>query len=122
MEAVECGAAALASILAHHGRWVPLEQLRHECGVSSDGSNANNMLKASRKYGLFAKGFRQDLGTLYKQVFPVILFWNFSHFVVLEGFKGNRVFLNDPAQGPHVVSLEELDGAFSGIVLTFRPG
>lgn len=123
MEALECGAACLAMVLAYYGKWVPLEQVRADCGVSRDGSNARNMVRAARSYGLIAKGCRYEPDTLRRQgSFPCIIHWNFNHFVVLDGFKGDKALLNDPAKGSHAVSMETFDQSFTGICLLFEPG
>lgn len=122
MEALECGAASLTMILAYYGKWIPLEQVRADCGVSRDGSNAKNVLRAARSYGLKAQGYRYEPEDLKRNgTFPCIIHWNFNHFVVLNGFKKNKAYLNDPAKGSYVVSMKDFDEAFTGICLMFEP-
>lgn len=123
MEALECGAAALTMVLAYYGKWLPLEQVRADCGVSRDGSTAKNILKAARNYGLVAKGYRYEPEALKRTgKFPCIIHWNFNHFVVLNGFKGEKAYLNDPANGYYSVSMKTFDDSFTGICLMFEPG
>lgn len=122
MEALECGAASLAMILAYYGKWIPLEQVRLDCGVSRDGSNAKNILRAARSYGLSAKGYRYEPEVLKKEGrFPCIIHWNFNHFVVLNGFRGNKAVLNDPAKGTYTVPMSTFDESFTGICLILEP-
>ena len=122
MEALECGAASLAMILAYYDKWIPLEQVRCDCGVSRDGSNALNVLRAARNYGLEAKGYRYEPEELKKYgTFPCIIHWNFNHFVVLDGFKKDKAVLNDPAKGNYTVSMKTFDESFTGVCLIFKP-
>ncbi|MFE5211356.1 NHLP family bacteriocin export ABC transporter peptidase/permease/ATPase subunit [Streptomyces sp. NPDC056600] len=126
MEAVECGAAALAMVLGHHGRHVPLEELRVACGVSRDGSRAGNLLKAARAYGMTAKGMQMDTAALAEVAAPAVLFWEFNHYVVLDGmgrrFGRRGVHVNDPAKGRRFVPMEDFDTSFTGVVLVMEPG
>ena len=122
MEALECGAASLCMVLAYYNKWVPLEKVRYDCGVSRDGSNARNVLKAARNYGLKAQGYKLEPDELRRLgSFPCIVHWEFNHFVVCDGFKGDKVYLNDPARGSYTVPMSRFDEAFTGICLMFEP-
>lgn len=123
LEALECGAACLTMILAYYNKWVPLEQVRKDCGVSRDGSNAANIMTAAENYGMEVSAYRYEPEALRENgVFPCIVHWNFNHFVVCDGFRGNKVYLNDPARGYYSVSMETFDESFTGITLQMVPG
>ncbi len=123
LEALECGAACVCMIAAYYKKWVPLTQVRADCGVSRDGSVAKNMLAAARSYGFEAAGYRLEPSALGELQLPAIIHWNFNHFVVLCGIneKKGKVYLNDPARGKVTVSMEEFDQSFTGIALTMKP-
>ncbi len=122
LEALECGAAALAMVMAYYGKWVPLEQVRLDCGVSRDGSKAKNIYLAAERYGFTVGAYRTSPEALKENgQFPCIIHWNMNHFVVLNGFKGNYVYLNDPARGTVKVSWEEFDRSFTGVMIIPTP-
>lgn len=123
MEMLECGAASLDMILAYYGRWIPLEQMRVDCGVSRDGSNAKNIVLAAKKHGLEVEAYKMEPASLFEEgSFPCIVHWEFDHFIVVTGRKGKKVYVNDPARGSVSMSIEEFDKGFTGIVLLFSPG
>ncbi|MBQ7816159.1 MAG: NHLP family bacteriocin export ABC transporter peptidase/permease/ATPase, partial [Oscillospiraceae bacterium] len=119
MEATECGAASLSMVFGYYGKFLPLEQMRIETGVSRDGCNAKNILRAARKFGLEAKGYKKSLESLLKCPGPCIIHWNFNHFVVWEGVEGKYAYINDPAMGRRKLTIEEVDDCYTGITLVF---
>lgn len=121
MEGTECGAASLSIILQYYGKYVSLTELRELCGVSRDGSDAANILKAAQSLGLKTKGLKRGLKKLMETPTPVVLFWEFNHFLVLDGIVNDQVKLNDPAMGPRTVSLAEFESSYTGITLQFEP-
>lgn len=124
MDAMECGAAALGMVLAYHGCHVPLHILRQKCGISRDGSKASHLLKAAREFGFTARGWKGPADQIGSDLLPVIVFWNFDHFVVLEGFgqNGQAIYINDPATGRRRIGEKEFSASFSGVILSFSPG
>ena len=122
LEYLECGAACVSMVLAYYEKYITLEEAREACGVSRDGQNALNMVKALRSYGMEAGGYRMEPEDFKKfKNFPCIIHWGFNHFVVLKGIRGNKYYLNDPAVGEKTVTAEEFDGQFTGIVLAMEP-
>lgn len=122
MEATECGAACLSMVLGYYERYIPLEQLREDCGISRDGSKASNIVMAAEKHGLISEGYNLEFDELDSIELPAIVFWRYNHYVVLEGFKNNKAYINDPANGRASVSREEFIRNYSNVVLTFEPG
>ena len=123
MEALECGAASLTMVLAYYDKWIPLEQVREDCDVSRDGAKAGNIARTARAYGLNAQGYRLEPQQLKeKAVFPCIVHWEFNHFIVVCGFKGGKVYINDPARGDIVLTEKEFDEGFTGVCIVLTPG
>ena len=122
MEGTECGAASLAMVMGYYGKYVPLDKVRIDTGVSRDGCKASKILQGARKHGFQTEGRRMGLNALMQVEPPCIIHWNFNHFVVFEGIKGDYAFINDPAQGKRKLTMEEFDEAFTGVVLICRPG
>lgn len=122
MEATECGAASLSMILAHYNLWLPLEKLRQECGVNRDGSKASCVIRAARNRGCTANGYRWNADRVKElNEFPLIIHWEFNHFVVLEGIKGDIAYLNDPAMGRRTVKWDEFRTSYTGVALRIVP-
>jgi len=123
LENIECGAASLNMILGYYEKWIPLEQIRTDCGVNRDGSSAKNIFKAAENYGLEVEAYKFELDEIKSEAtFPCIIHWNFNHFLVLRGFQGEWAYLTCPSQGEQRISMEEFDKGFTGVCLMFKPG
>jgi ATP-binding cassette subfamily B protein len=122
VQLADCGAACLAIVLEHFGRPVPLEEIRVATGTGRDGVNALAMIQAAGLYGLRGRGVKAEVGDLRSLPSGSVLYWDLSHFVVLERATGHGVELVDPAIGRRRIPWAEVEGAFTGVAILFEPG
>lgn len=121
-DATECGPAALSTILTYFGRYEPIKVLRELCGVDRNGSNALRVVKAAEQLGLTGRPFSCSAQELeQKGRFPLMLFWGFDHYVVLEGFENGRAFISDPDRGRQSLNFQEFSEQFTGVAFEFIP-
>ena len=89
---------------------------------SRDGVKASKIVQAAKELGMTTRGARINLlRRVFELRFPMIVHWNANHFVVLEGLRGNRAYISDPAAGPRTITTDEFEECFSGTCLTFEP-
>jgi ABC-type bacteriocin/lantibiotic exporter with double-glycine peptidase domain len=122
VELADCGAAALAMVLELFGRPVPFDEVRTVCGTGRDGTDAATLVAAARYYGLDAKGVRTEVDDLEALPQGSMLFWDLSHFVVLERARRGGIEVVDPAIGRRQVRWEEVRESYSGVALLAEPG
>ena len=128
LSATDCGAAALAMVIAYHGKEVPLTEIRQTLGVGRNGTTASALLRAGRLYGLRGRGVRAEVEDLSALPSGTILYWEFRHYVVLEQVGTDSVRIVDPAAGRRDVPMGTIRRAFTGVALiferseTFEPG
>jgi len=122
MEVTECGAASLGMVMAYHGLFRPLEELRVRLGVARDGATARNIVQAARSYGLKPRAMKREPDQLKDMEFPLVIHWRFYHFLVLEGYYPGGWYLNDPAMGPRTCDEHEFDESFTGVAIELTPG
>jgi NHLM bacteriocin system ABC transporter peptidase/ATP-binding protein len=122
LEMVECGAASLAMVMAYYGKWVPLERVRVDCGVSRDGSSAKGILQVARMYGFDAQGYRVEPDKINTLPQPTVIHWNMNHFVVLKKITRKFAYINDPAAGEVKVPIDQFNASFTGIAIAIKPG
>lgn len=121
MEMVECGAVCLSIIMAYFGRFISLEQMRVDCGVSRDGCKASNLIRAAELHGFEAEGYRIGVDDFDSMNLPFIAYWHFNHFVVIEGYSDTHIYFNDPAYGHRIMAIKDFAKEYSGIAIEVTP-
>ncbi len=114
----ECGAACIAMLACHFGRATSLEDVIELTGSARTGMRMGEMQGALTRLNMTSRLVKlHDIDELRWLDRPVVLHWRFSHFVVLERFDGRTARVLDPALGPREIDREELDAAYTGVML-----
>ena len=117
----ECGLCCAAMISQYYGRYVTLEELRDFQQPGRDGITGKQLRDIFDWLGFDCKIYRCKREHLPAIPLPAIAFWQGSHYVVIEKLKGSRVYIVDPGAGRLIVTLEEFDQLFSGLIFCPKP-
>lgn len=120
-ESSECGLACLSMICGFYGKNIDMMTLRQKYRISSRGINLKDITIIAKRLGLTSRALSVDLQSIKSLRLPVIIHWDFNHFVVLVKVTSTKVVIYDPASGPRKMNISELSQHFTGVVLETWP-
>ena len=114
----DCGATCMKMLLAYYGEDVPLDDLIKECNTRIIGCTAKDLLRVGRAHSLDMKAYKMDAEELVRQDRPSIIWWKYSHFVVLCGQDDEgKIVICNPDLGRYRMSFATFASFFTEICL-----
>lgn len=128
MDAKDCGPASLKMVAKYFGRYYSLQYLRDKCGITKEGVSLLGISAAAESIGLHTAAFKCTIDDVILKVpFPVIIYWDENHFVVVYHANKKHIWVSDPCKG-HVkyTRREFMEGWYlknedKGVLLALEP-
>ncbi len=117
----ECGLTCVAMILRYYRSFQTLQELREYHDTGRDGSTIKQLIDLMIKFNLSSKVYKISAYDLNKIKLPAIVFYDNSHYVVLEKLSKKYAWIVNPSGGAYKLSNSEFNELYSGYVIEVTP-